>query len=160
MKRVLPFLLLNVVLSAAAMLSVLLIWQARHPLLLQTATPLTDGPPAVLSTPSGKEYADQSVEIQNVIGGGDLNFEAVTLKNTGKAAVDLSGWSLKSQNGQSFVFPSFTVFEGGAFQVFSRSGVNTSLDLYWGSTEPLWISGAKVLLFDPTDTLRQEYLIP
>jgi hypothetical protein len=95
-----------------------------------------------------------------VIGAGDLNLEAVTLKNTGKSEVDLSGWTLKSGSGKVFDFPIFTVYSGGAFQVFSRSGVNTSLELYWGSSEPLWSSGAKVMLLDPSGALRQEYNIP
>lgn len=160
MKRVLPFLLLNVVLSAATMIIILLIWQAKHPLAFEPAATLSANGRASTTAPSEKDYADQSVEIQAVIGAGDLNFEAVTLKNTGQSAVDLSGWSLKTEKGSEFIFPAFTVFQGGAFQVFSRSGVNTSLELYWGSPAPLWSSGTKVLLFDPAGIKRQEFDVP
>ncbi|MEN6570267.1 MAG: lamin tail domain-containing protein [Anaerolineaceae bacterium] len=160
MKKWLPFLLLNVILSAAAMLIVLLIWQSRHPLAFQTPVPPASGAQTVSASPAAPDSKNQSIEIQNVIGAGDLNLEAVTLKNAGKSAVDLSGWSLKSENGSVFTFPSFTVFPGGAFQVFSRSGVNTSLELYWGSPVSLWTSGAKVTLTNPFGTTKQEFKIP
>lgn len=160
MKKMLPFLLLNVVVSAATMIIVLLIWQARHPLAFQTPVPPVSGLQAPAVSPSAPDTKSQTIEIQNVIGAGDLNLEAVTLKNTGKSAVDLSGWSLKSGNGSVFTFPAFTVFQGGAFQVFSRSGVDTSLELYWGSSVPLWGSGAKVTLFDPFGIVKQEFRIP
>ena len=160
MKRWLPFLILNVLISAATMIAVLLIWQVQHPFAYQSTADLTFGTRSVTRIPVDAIARDASIEIQNVIGAGDLNLEAVTLKNTGKSAVSLSGWTLKSDGGKEFDFPAFTVYSGGAFQVFSRSGVNTSLELYWGSTAPLWSSGARVMLLDPGGAIRQEFNVP
>lgn len=161
MKRVLPFLLLNIAISAVTMIIVLVIWQSFHNI---PETQVTQGSslpatsqPALRSQAS---YAGDSIEILNVIGPGDLNFEAITLKNTGKSAVNLTGWSLRGSQGKQFIFPAFTVFPNGAFQVLSRSGVNTSLELYWGSTDALWQSGGTVTLYDPADEKRQEFTIP
>jgi len=161
MKRVLPFLLLNVAISAATMLLVLVIWQSAH------RTPIVEPPAftpqAGLTQPPTADpasYARASIEIQNVIGAGDLDFEVVTLKNTGGDPVDLTAWTLRDDQGSRFTFPVFTVFPNGAFQVFSRAGVNTSLELYWGSTSALWKSGAKVFLYDPAGEKRREYTIP
>lgn len=161
MKRVLPFLLLNIAVSAVTMILVLVIWQAVHtPPENQAAdtSALLRAPTRAAPTPIS--YADQSIEILNVIGAGDLQFEAITLKNTGTSPVNLSGWSLSDGQGKPFIFPTFTVFQGGAFQVFSRSGLNTSLELYWGSEAALWKNGAKVFLYDPTGEKQQEFSIP
>ena len=160
MKRVLPFLLLNVAVSAATMLLVLVLWQAAHR--APEGTPIVPGsqvPTSQLQT-SPASYEDASIQIVNVIGAGDLDFEVVTLKNTGKDPVDLTGWTLQDGSGNRFVFPAFTVYPDGAFQVFSRSGINTSLELYWGSPSALWQSGSKVLLYDPSGKKRGEYSIP
>ncbi|GAW92475.1 lamin tail domain-containing protein [Calderihabitans maritimus] len=50
------------------------------------------------------------VEIADI----DLKGEVVTIKNTGGAAVDISGWKLVSEKGnQTFTFPSGTVIPAG-----------------------------------------------
>jgi hypothetical protein len=161
MKRVLPFLLLNIAISAVTMIIVLVIWQSFHKVpetqVHEGSSLPSTAQPALRSQGS---YAGDSIEILNVIGPGDLKFEAITLKNSGKSAVDLTGWSIRGSQGKRFTFPTFTVFPNGAFQVFSRSGVNTSLELYWGSTEALWQSGGSVTLYDPADQKRQQFVIP
>ena len=160
MKRILPYLLLNVVISAVTMLAVLLLWQAAHS---RAAAPVQVNPAtgsAGVTSPTKVSYEEASIEILAVIGAGDIQFEAVTLKNTGKNAVDLAGWSLRDAGGKQFTFPAFTVFPGGAFQVYSRSGVNTSLELYWGQPTAVWSSGTSVLLYDPSGTKRVEFQIP
>ena len=161
MKRVLPFLLLNIAISAVTMIIVLVIWQSFHkvpgPQVPESSALPSTTQPALRSQGS---YTGDSIEILNVIGPGDLKFEAITLKNTGEAAVDLTGWSLRGSQGKRFTFPTFTVFPNGAFQVFSRSGVKKSLELYWGSTDALWQSGEAVVLYDPADAKRQEFNIP
>lgn len=161
MKRVLPFLLLNIAISAVTMIIVLVVWQSFHKV-PETQAPegFSQAPTAQPAVRSKGFYAGDSIEILNVIGPGDLNFEAITLKNTGKAAVDLTGWSLRGSQGKQFTFPAFTVFPNGAFQVLSRSGVNTSLELYWNSSDALWQSGGAVSLYDPADEKRQEFTIP
>ena len=160
MRLVLPFLLLNVVISAVTMVIVLLIWQAAHPMpILPSAGFSSNTVPSATTRPAAS-YADQMVEITAVIGAGDINFEAITLKNAGKSAVDMNGWTLRDGKGDQYTFPAFTVFPSGAFQVFSRSGVNTSLELYWGLASAVWSSGAKVMLYDPSGVKRQEFPVP
>ncbi len=160
MKRILPFLLLNVAVSAITMLLVLVLWQAAHPMPKAPLTALTPVSSASQPTAAAASYNDSKIEILTVIGAGDLEFEVVTLKNTGKNPVDLTGWTLRDAKGDSFTFPAFTVFPNGAFQVFSKSGTNTSLELYWSSAAPLWKSGDEVFLYDPSGEKRQEFSIP
>jgi len=142
------------------MLLVLVVWQAGHR--TPVSAPVVFTPQAGVTQPPADpaSYARASIEIQNVIGAGDLDLEVITLKNTGNDPVDLIAWTLRDDLGNRFTFPAFTVFQNGAFQVFSRAGVNTSLELYWGSTSALWKSGAKVALYDPAGEKRREYTIP
>lgn len=67
-----------------------------------TSNPVT--PPVSVST-SG------TVRIERI----DMEGEVVTIKNTGKAVIDISGWKLVSEKGnQTFIFPSGTVIQAGS----------------------------------------------
>ena len=58
-----------------------------------------------------KEASDSSGLIISLV---DLHDELVIIKNTGKTAMDISGWRLLSVKGnQDFYFPSRTVLEPG-----------------------------------------------
>jgi hypothetical protein len=160
MKKILPYLLLNIVVSAATMLAVILIWNAFHPSViatdnlegLLTSTQQTD---SIL--PSLNE---RTVEIQSVFMPGELQYEKVNLQNVGAEPIDLSGWSIVNEKGASFIFPSLTLFPEGAVAVYSQSGVNTAVELFWNSAQALWQSGQVVVLFDSAQNERSRYLIP
>jgi len=75
MKRILPYLLLNVVISAVTMLAVLLLWQAAHS---RAAAPVQVNPAtgsAGVTSPTKVSYEEASIEILAVIGAGDIQLK-------------------------------------------------------------------------------------
>lgn len=163
MKKIFPYLLLNILISALTMWIVLLVWQKAHPAAVYSTPVIETGEapqPSPQETSQVQSYEDQQLEISRVVGAGDLDLEVLTLQNTGKTAVSLAGWTISDTGGFTYTFPSLTVYSGGAFQLFSRSGVNTAIELYAGSASALWKSGSVILLKDPSGKQRQQFNIP
>lgn len=104
-----------------------------------------------------------SVAIDSVIGAGDLDSERVLLKHRGGGEISLVGWRLEDEKGNVFVFPSspqLSLYPGGAVNIYTRSGVNTVVDLYWGLDQPMWASGVTVILRDAAGSVHTQYVIP
>ena len=104
-----------------------------------------------------------SVIIDSVIGAGDLDTEHVLLKHRGEGELSLVGWRLEDDKGNVFIFPQFpqlTLFSGGAVNVYTRTGVNSVVELYWGLDQPVWSSGTTVILRDAQNNIRANYEVP
>jgi LysM repeat protein len=104
-----------------------------------------------------------SVVIESVIGAGDLDSEHVLLKHNGSGELSLTGWRLQDDQGNVFVFPQFpqlTLYSGGAVNIYTKSGKNTVVELYWGLDHPVWKSGATVTLLDAQSNVHATYVIP
>lgn len=104
-----------------------------------------------------------SVIISNVIGVGDLETEHVLLEHRGEGDLSLVGWSIKDSEGNVFVFPQFpqlTLYGGGAVNIYTKTGTNTVVDLYWNLDRPVWRSGATVILQDNQENVWATYVIP
>ena len=165
MKKLLPYLILNIIVSAITMLIILLIWDSAHPnqKLTQIAPILSQE--VIQNTPPPETIAlppiEQAVlEIQAVIVPGDLETERVLIRNVYSEAVSLQGWQVKNATGDTFTFPILTLYPGGSVSLYSRSGGNTALELYWGLTRAAWKSGVTVIVLDSQGNQRAEYLIP
>jgi hypothetical protein len=163
MKKILPYLILNIIVSALTTLAVILIWNAAHP--TAPSKIITSGnPPSQSNTTKVNATLPaldrKTIEIQNVIVPGDLQNERVVIKNVSDFQIDLDGWVLQDQQNHSYMFPSMILYPGGAVSVWSRAGTNLALELYWGSDTSVWVNGEKVKLLDPQNNLRSEYLIP
>jgi len=97
---------------------------------------------------------------------GDLNSEYVTIKNTGKNAVNLKGWTLRPMlHVYAYLFKNSVVIKPGAtLTVHTGKGTNTATDIYWGRTAQLWISprstgyGNAAYLVDPRGNFRFWYV--
>ena len=104
-KRIFPYLVLNVIVSATTTLLVLTLWDRSQ----SPATPLFSGSkPDMENTlpalpPSG--HADQAsatlppldtpvIEIEAIIGAGDQAAEALILKRVGEGELLLTGWKI------------------------------------------------------------------
>jgi LysM repeat protein len=104
-----------------------------------------------------------TVIIDSVVGAGDLTTERIMLKHRGSGELSLVGWRLEVESGDVYVFPQFpqmTLFGGGAVNVYTKAGVDTVVDLYWGLDHPLWQSGATLTLRDTQGNLRDTYTVP
>lgn len=104
-----------------------------------------------------------TIEIDRVVAAGDLENERVILKHQGKGQISLVGWRLKDEQGNEFIFPEFpqlTLYEAGVVSVYTKPGVNTVVDLFWGLSQPIWKSGVTVSVIDSRGVVRDTYKIP
>ncbi len=160
-RRLLLYLLLNVFVSACVT-SAILYWYDRNyravtlpPVNVPTASSSAAGSKPVATVQKGM------VQIVSVIGAGTLDAEAVVVKYNGAGTLDLTGWHLKDPQGtNTYTFPPFKLFTGGAVQVHTQSGTNTAIDLYWGERQAVWQSGEAVLLTDPSGQAQDSYPVP
>ena len=112
-KRILPFIILNVIISAATTLAVLYWWDKTQrpvlpdPRLFANTTPqvMTTNSPSQTGSPTSQVTLTAEnasvIQIQNVFGVGDINNEVVQLKRTGsgdlvvdRLAIKRSKWTL------------------------------------------------------------------
>lgn len=101
------------------------------------------------------------IEIDSVVGVGDLELERVIVRSLVSGELPLAGWTLEDEGGNRFVFPLVTLYaEGGTVSVYSKPGSNTVLDLFWGLDAPAWSPGERVLLRDSAGSVRAVYQIP
>jgi LysM repeat protein len=129
---------------------------------LPTLTPQptrTPVPAAGSGTPAGP-LPEAGVIINSVIGVGEIATEHVFISRTGSGQLSMAGWRLEDEDGNTFVFPQLDLFEGGAVNVWTTSGAQTVVDLYWGQQNPVWERGEKVTLLDDKGKERAMYTIP
>ncbi len=117
--------------------------------------------PSATDTPAPTQV-DQApqVVIDGVIGAGVLESEKVRLQRTGEGELSLAGWRLEDGTGNVYTFPQLTLYQDGAINLNTRSGLDTVVDLYWGLTTPIWQAGKTVSLYDAEKQLRASYTIP
>ncbi|MEN8243178.1 MAG: lamin tail domain-containing protein [Chloroflexota bacterium] len=106
------------------------------------------------------DVAIGQLEIDTVIGAGDLLSERVLVRHIGDEEVSLVGWQLQDEDGHVFSFPALTMFSGGAVTVYSQSGTNTVVEMYWGQTEAVWSVGEKAYLVDPNGDVQAVFEVP
>lgn len=90
---------------------------------------------------------------------GDLASERLQIVNQG-AFVRLAGWTLSDGAGNVYTFPDFSLWGGGAINVHTTGGSNTTTDLYWGQPNAIWEVGDQVMLSDADGTTITVYTVP
>jgi LysM repeat protein len=126
----------------------------------QTPAPATSTPATSGSTTPSAPPQEARLIINAVIGTGDLASEHVFITRTGDNQLSLAGWQLKDEDNNVFDFPQLELYKDGAVNVWTTSGTNTVVDLYWGLNNPVWSSGEKVTLLDDQDKVRATYTVP
>jgi len=101
-----------------------------------------------------------TVEIDSIVGVGDLASEHVKLSHTGAGELSMVGWRLENAEGSTFVFPQMTLYRDGAINLYTKTGVNNAAELYWGLNKPVWKSGEKAILRDAQGNVRSTYTVP
>jgi LysM repeat protein len=114
--------------------------------------------PVASSTPTPGLVGLPRVDIRGVDGVGDLERETVRLLNSGGVAA-MAGWTLEDGEGNTFVFPDFTLYNG-AVSVHTRSGQNTVIDLYWGLPQAVWSAGKVITLREADGSVHSTFRIP
>lgn len=118
------------------------------------------GPGEILRIPVNPKG---SVEIDRVVAAGDLENERVILKHRGEGQLSLAGWRLQDEQGNEFIFPEFpqlTLYTDTGVSVYTKPGVNSVEDFFWGMNQAIWKSGATVSLLDHQGIVRDTYTIP
>ena len=160
-KKIFPYLLLNIVLSAVTMLAVILIWNALNPASQCQTQTLSDGSDLLSTEPARLPPMNiQPIEIQSVFLPGDVEYEKVSLKNTWSDPVNLSGWILSNNRGDEFIFPTFTLYPDGVINIYSHAGFNNTVELYWNAPAAVWQPGGVAILTDAEGNERFRFSIP
>jgi hypothetical protein len=164
------YLLVNIIVSAAVTLGVLVLWQRAHPMPVLPSAGLTSQPAATATAQSNVVIQSTSrptippgqllVTIENVYSVGIVSNEVVLIKNSSDYSLPLAGWRLDDSQGNAYTFPALDLNPGGAVQVHTGLGDNTPIDLYWGRDNPVWQVGKTVTLRDDQDNIRSTYVIP
>ncbi len=152
-RRLILYVLLNIVVSACVTLSLLYAYD-RY---IRASPPVTV---PLLTTPGATAQTEGALDIVSVVGVGVLENESVEIRNNGVSEVNFTGWKLQSADGRAYTFPGLTLLNGGIVTVHTRSGKNTVVDLYWGLSRPAWESGQLAILLDEQDNVRALYRIP
>jgi hypothetical protein len=101
------------------------------------------------------------VQVASVASAGDLANEHVLVVNESDAPVSLQGWRLERAGGVAYTFRSdVPVFPGGSVRVHSRAGTDSTIDLFWGLTEPVWQSGVEARLINAQGNVVNSYTVP
>lgn len=150
-KRLLVYLVINVIVSALTTLAVLTIWSS-----LVFSGPSFEGNMA----PTQGSQASGRVSINTVIGAGDLANERVVIAHIGDQDVALAGWILRDENGNDYEMPALVLHPGGQVNVFTGQGADTATDLYWGRSVYVWASGEQAELLDVSGQPQAAYVIP
>lgn len=152
------YLLLNVFVSACVT-SAILFWYDRNfraTLAPAVAQPGGSSAPAATLNPQ----TDIPVQIESVVGAGTLNAETVVIHYSGEGQLNLAGWQIKDEDGNTFTFPQLTLYKNGSVQVHTAPGSDTVIDLYWGVNDPVWSSGENARFYDSQGSLRAVYRVP
>jgi phosphatidylserine/phosphatidylglycerophosphate/cardiolipin synthase-like enzyme len=101
-----------------------------------TITPSPTNTPVPTATP---EPADiQITHIEFNPDGDDVQGEYVRIENQGGEGQTMTNWTLRDEANHVFSFPSFLLGAGTTVRVWTKSGSNTTTDLYWGSGAAIW----------------------
>jgi micrococcal nuclease len=90
----------------------------------------------------------------------NLGDEYVVLGNSGEAALDLSGWTVRDRADHVYRVPEGVVLDPGeTVTLYTGSGTDTGDALYWGADRPVWNNDGDVVVVTDGDreVLRESY---
>lgn len=162
-RQIISFLILNVLVSALTMWIVLNVWfdsSANSSNETAADSISVGGPSDAAAAISGVSQGAGQLEISRIVGAGDLDSERVEIHHVGESEISLSGWLLRDEDGNEYLFPNLTMVGQGAVTLFTRSGFNTVVELYWGSEQTVWETGETATLVDPEGNAQATYIVP
>ena len=125
-----------------------------------TATGFPSTPPAATYTPleAATSAPTSPVQIEGVIGAGNVDAEMVTIQNHGEL-VSLRSWTLSDTEGDSYTFPELTLFPDGEVRLRSTAGTSGPSVLYWGRDTAAWRTGDLLKLRDAEGGVVAVYVV-
>jgi hypothetical protein len=156
--------LIKAMLVFALLLIVITIAQAAYtntlymPMVLSqpTTTPTTTATPTATITPTPTNTLVPGVHIIYIEHSPPYEIEEyVSIKNTEGQTQDMTDWTLRDENKNIFNFPdNYRLLSGKSVKVWTKSGKDTSTDLYWGLDEPVWNLGSDCGYLRNEDNVR------
>jgi len=131
---------------------------------LEPDTPLAVGQalliPGKPPTPTPVTLSQGDLTIGGVLGAGLLEDERVIITYHGQGSLSLEGWQLDDGGAHVYTFPALSLEPEGAVQVWTKGGLDTVVDLYWGLDTAVWQPGKTVYLRNPQGQIIAQYPIP
>jgi LysM repeat protein len=78
------------------------------------------------------------IEVSQIINPGDVTSEGIELRNISGGVIQMQNWTLSDGTGLKFTFPDYRMFPGGRVTIYTKSGTNTPIVLYWGQARAVW----------------------
>lgn len=123
----------------------------------ETPTP-TPSPTATLAL--APTSVNAQVEIVEFLSVGDITAEGVRIINNG-SAVDITGWTLADAEGNTYTFPEQRLFTGSSITIYTRSGEDTPVVLFWGRNTAVWGDDNEVAtLTNANDQVQSSVRVP
>jgi hypothetical protein len=90
--------------------------------------------------------------------GDEKTDEHVDIRNADVVAIQLRGWKLQDESGDSFTFPDFLIAPGATLRVHNCDGANSGSDIYTGRCSAWWNNASDTAsLYDATGALIDSY---
>ncbi len=126
-----------------------------------TSTPTKFVVPTLPPTATLAPTASKSqIEVVQVIGAGDITAEGVEIRNISGGVIQMQGWTLADSQGRTFTFPEYRMFPGGRVTIYTRSGTNTPIVLYWGQARAVWgESRQQITISDSKGSIQTTYAV-
>jgi hypothetical protein len=170
-KKLLFYVVLNIVVSAVTIIGVLYVWENTR---LKNVLFASSGAPAEVSQPEtssdeAEAVTDLLIEIGEVGGVGNLATEYIRLERPNsdpQDTISLAGWSIKDENNRRYDIleqsglASLDLHGQGAIDIYSKEGSSNPIELYLGLNDPIWTPGETVTLLDPDGEVHDTYEIP
>jgi len=170
-KKLLFYVVLNIVVSAITIIGVLYLWENTK--IKNLLFDSSDIPSEVSSgAPSSDEAAvpeNLLIEIGEVGGIGNLATEYVRLVRPGSEpgdTISLQDWSIKDENNHQYNIleqsgvASLDLHGQGAVNIYTKEGDSNPIELYLDLSDPIWQPGETVSLIDPDGEVHDTYIIP
>lgn len=111
------------------------------PTLTFTPTATATRTPSVTATPTRTPTPKPGVYIIDIVyaPASPLD-EYVEIENTSNNSVDMEDWYIKVESNSAlrYDFPKFTLGGGKTVRVWTKVGQNTTSNLFWGLSTPVW----------------------
>lgn len=121
-------------------------------------TPTPSVSPTVTLAPTAE---NSQLEIVGVLDAGDVTAEGIRIRNPeSNSTVTVTGWTLSDLDGNVYTFRNEQrIFSNSEVTIFTRSGQDTPIALFWGLEEAVWQPGDVVTLRDADGDVQAIYRI-
>jgi hypothetical protein len=169
--QLLLYLLLNILVSTVTVLIVLFLWENTDLKTALTLSPRENQSEVVLEAEATPlpETAGALIEITNITGPGNLATERLRITRVGGdpgEVISLLNWRIRDEDNHEFNISarsglnSLDLHNGGAIDIYTKSGASTPIELYLGYDEPLWTQGEIATLLDGDGNIQDTFVIP